>query len=360
MLPLEPIFAEFAADAAFASAEPFTVGHINDSYVVTTESSAARRFLLQRINTEIFRDVSGLMSNVQRVTGHITAKSGGRVPELIHARDGGATVADDAEGVWRMFSFVENTRTVLTIDSPRRAMAAARAYGEFQRMLIDLPPPPLHETLPGFHDTPKRLEAFDEAMRRDSAGRAREATAEIAFVADHRDLAEAIVALERTGDSPRRVAHYDAKVSNVLFDADSDEAVCVVDFDTVMSGSVLYDFGDMVRSMTCPADEDAADLTRVRVDLDLFEAVARGYLAAARRFLTNAEKQNLVTAGKVITFEQGARFLADFLDGDVYYKTTRAGQNLDRARNQFRLVESIIESESLMNDALERIESERA
>ncbi|MCH7872252.1 MAG: aminoglycoside phosphotransferase family protein [Planctomycetes bacterium] len=352
-MPLEPIFAEFAADAAFASAEAFTAGHINDSYLVTTESSVGRRFLLQRINTEIFRDVAGLMDNVQRVTRHLAAK-GGRGPKLILARDGGTTVADDAGGVWRMFSFVENTRTFLTIDSPRRALAAARAYGEFQRMLIDLPPPPLFETLPGFHDTPKRLEAFDAAVRRDAAGRCGEASAEIAFVADQREMADTIMALERTGESPRRVAHYDAKVSNVLFDADSDEAVCVVDFDTVMPGSVLYDFGDMVRSMACPADEDETDLSRVRIDLDLFEAVARGYLAAAGGFLTGVEKQNLITAGKVITFEQGVRFLADFLDGDIYYKTARPTQNLDRARNQFRLVESIIKSESPMNDAMQR------
>lgn len=344
------IIERFEVDGPCDSIEPLTAGHINDSYIVRCRArKSTRRYFLQRINSEVFQDVAGLMNNVARVSEHIRQRlSRGddepRVPVLIQSRDGAASVTDAAGRTWRLFTFVEGTRGYLRIDSPQRAAAAARAFGQFQKLLVDLPPPRLHETIPDFHHTPKRLAALEQALQRDSCNRARAAGREIEFVRRHAAIAHVIVNLQESGQIPDRVAHYDAKISNVLFDSGSDEAVCVVDLDTVMPGSMLYDFGDMVRSMTCPADEDERDLSLVGVQLPLFEAVARGYLASAGEFLTDVERAHLVAAAKVITYEQGVRFLTDFLDGDVYYRTVRTEHNLDRARNQFRLVESIIEN----------------
>ena len=353
------IIERFEVDGRCDSIEPLAAGHINDSYIARCRTTkSARRYFLQRINSEVFQDLLGLMENVARVSEHIRQRLSGaddepRVPLLVESRDGAACVTDAAGGTWRLFTFMERTRGYLSIDSPQRAAAAARAFGEFQNSLVDLPPPRLHETIPDFHHTPKRLAALEQAIRRDMCNRAATARREIEFARRHAAIAGVIVNLQESGRIPDRVAHYDAKISNVLFDSHSDQAVCVVDLDTVMPGSVLYDFGDIVRSMTCPADEDQRDLSRVRVQLPLFEAVARGYLASAGAFLTDVERAHLVAAAKVITYEQGVRFLADFLDGDVYYRTTRAEHNLDRARNQFRLVQSIIENETAMEQVFD-------
>ena len=353
------IIERFEIDGRCDSIEPFAAGHINDSYIARCRTpNGTRRYFLQRINSEVFQDVARLMNNVVRVSEHIRQRlsRGGdepRVPVLVQSRDGASCVTDAAGGTWRLFTFMENTRGYLSVDSPQRAAAAARAFGEFQKLLVDLPPPRLHETIPGFHHTPKRLAALERAIQRDACNRAQAARQEIDFVRRHAAIADVIVNLHESGRIPDRVTHYDAKISNVLFDTGSGEAVCVVDLDTVMPGSVLYDFGDMVRSMTCPADEDQRDLSLVSVQLPLFEAVARGYLASAGAFLTDVEKAHLVAAAKVITYEQGVRFLADFLDGDVYYRTARTEHNLDRARNQFRLVESIIENETAMEQVFD-------
>lgn len=356
--PVE-IIARFAVDGRCDSIERLTTGHINDSYIARCRTpNGSRRYFLQRINGEVFQDVAGLMDNVARVSEHIRqrlsrADDEPRVPVLVESRDGAACVTDPSGGTWRLFTFMERTRGYLSIDSPQRAAAAARAYGEFQELLVDLPPPRLRETIPGFHHTPRRLAVLEQVIQRDSCNRAQAARQEIEFARRHAAIADVIVNLQESGRIPDRVAHYDAKISNVLFDTSSDEAVCVVDLDTVMPGSVLYDFGDMVRSMTCPADEDERDLSRVSVQLPLFEALARGYLASAGAFLTDVERAHLVAAAKVITYEQGVRFLGDFLDGDVYYRTARAEHNLDRARNQFRLVESIIKNETAMEQVFD-------
>jgi len=206
---------------------------------------------------------------------------------------------------------------------------------------------PLHETIPGFHDTPSRFAALERATQADPRRRTAEARREIECAFLHRSLAGVLLDLHKAGEIPERVVHNDAKISNVLFDGTTGAALCVVDLDTVMPGLAVYDFGDMVRSMTCPAAEDETDLSRVEVQMPLFEALARGYLEAAT-FLTPAERVHLVTAGKLITLEQGVRFLTDFLNGDTYYRTQRSSQNLDRCRTQFKLAESIIQNEAQM------------
>ncbi|RMF71661.1 MAG: aminoglycoside phosphotransferase family protein, partial [Planctomycetota bacterium] len=243
--------------------------------------------------------------------------------------------------VWRMYHFIEGTRTFTSPRSSAQATAAARAFGEFQALLADLPSPPLHETIPHFHDTPRRFAALRTSIADDAHRRAANAADEIAFCLAREASAGLLTDLHRRGAIPQRIVHNDAKISNVLFDDAGREAICVVDLDTVMPGLSLYDFGDMVRSMACSAAEDERDLSRVEVSPERFAALAAGYLEATGNLLVPAEREHLVDAARIITLEQGVRFLTDYLDGDRYYQTKRLNHNLDRCRTQLKLVASI-------------------
>jgi hypothetical protein len=231
------------------------------------------------------------------------------------------------------------------VESAQQAYQAARAFGHFQKLLVDLPAPHLHATIPDFHNTPKRFAAFEQAVVADSVGRAIHVRAEIDFAFAHQSIAAVLL----DANLPQRVTHNDTKFNNVLLDDATGEGICVIDLDTVMPGLSLYDFGDMVRTTTSPAMEDEQDLSKVALQFPMFEALARGYLSSAGSFLTRSEKQHLAVAGKVIAFEQGIRFLADHLTGDTYYKIHRLNHNLDRCRTQFKLVESIEQQEDKMN-----------
>ncbi len=332
----------FAVEGTLASVAPYGSGHINDSYCAVFEQGGRwERYLLQRINTHIFHDSAALMENIERVTTHLAAKEPAgsrRVLTLIRARDGRAWQMDAEGSHWRMFRFIEGARSYDVVESPAHAYEAARAFGEFQRMLADLPAPRLHETIADFHSTPKRLEALKRAIEADFFGRAESVEREIAFALERERVTRLLV----EAGLPERVTHNDTKINNVLLDEHTGQGVCVIDLETVMPGLAPYDFGDMVRTMTCRAAEDERDLSLVKVELEMFEALARGYLSVAV-FLLDSEKRMLVEAGRVITLEQGIRFLADYLNGDRYFKVHRPGQNLDRARTQFRLVESLEE-----------------
>lgn len=343
---------------AFLHAHPLAGGHIHDTYRVAVDAGGERKdFLLQRINTHVFPRVTELMENVARVSAHMAACVAGepdaarRALRLVETRDGDIVHRDEDGNCWRMFAFIERAHTPESAETPEQALRMARAFGEFQRQLSTLPGPRLHETIPGFHDTPRRFAALQQAIAADVAGRAAEVKAEI----DYALAREALAGLIVDAHLPERVAHHDAKPNNVLMDDTTGEALCVIDLDTTMPGLAVYDFGDMVRAATSPTAEDERDLSRVEMRMELFEALARGYLSAAGEFLTGAEKEHLVTAGKVITFENGLRFLADYLAGDTYYKVHRAGQNLDRCRTQFKLVESIERQEEQMRRVVEAL-----
>jgi len=351
---------QFEIDGDFLSAVPYGTGHINDTYCATfQQADLAARFILQRINTGIFRNPRALMQNIERVTAHVAEQLAGeqdsarRVLTLIPARDGRVWHEDANGGHWRAYRFIEGARTYDTVASPRQAFHAAQAFGQFQKMLAGLPAPRLHDTIPDFHHTPKRFAAFEQTLAADVAGRAIHAKAEIEFALAHQSIAAVLL----DAGLPERVTHNDTKFNNVMFDDATGEGICVVDLDTVMPGLALYDFGDMVRTATSPVDEDEQDLSKVNMQFPMFEALARGYLSAAGGFLTDAEKQHLVLAGKVITFEQGLRFLTDYLAGDTYYKVHRAGHNLDRCRTQFKLIESMERQEERMNRLIESVES---
>ena len=343
---------QFEIPGELAAIAPYGSGHINDTFcAVFHEGGAPVRYILQRINTGIFKNPSALMENIERVTAHLAARLAGepdlarRVLRLIPARDGRRWTIDAEGGCWRTYRFIEGARTYDAVESTEQAFQAGQAFGRFQQLLADLPAPRLHDTIPDFHHTPKRFAAFERAVAADTVGRAKDARAEIDFAFAHQSMAGVLL----DAGLPERVTHNDTKFNNVMLDDASGEGICVIDLDTVMPGLALYDFGDMVRTTTSPAMEDERDLNKVTMQFPMFEALTRGYLSAAGSFLTKEEKELLVFSGKLITFEIGIRFLTDFLAGDTYFKVHREGHNLDRCRTQFKLVESIEQQEDRMS-----------
>lgn len=342
----------------FIKSVPCGSGHINDTYRVEFDQGGARvRYIVQRINHHIFKDPPALMENVRRVTAHLGRKSAAafdssrRVLTLIAARDGQPYYCDAQRNYWRVYVFIERARTFDNVENPRQAFEAAKAFGQFQKLLADLPAPRLHDTIPDFHHTPKRFAALEKAVEADAVNRAQLAKPELAFALQRKSAASILLGARL----PERVTHNDTKFNNVMLDDATGEGICVIDLDTVMPGLAPCDFGDMVRTTTSPAQEDERDLSKVKMQFPMFEALARGYLAAAAEFLTPAEKKLLPFSGKLITLEIGLRFLTDFLAGDTYFKVHREGHNLDRCRTQFKLVESIEQQEAAMNKLVETI-----
>ncbi len=353
----QDVVRRFRAWGDFVEAVPYGSGHINDTYKVTFSMAGAHvHYLLQRINHKIFKNPAAVMENIMRVTDHVRARLAsagvGNVTRhslcVVLTRGDAQPCYQDGEGNWwRMYLFIEGARTFDTIQSEGQAEEAARAYARFQNLLADLPAPRLHETIPNFHNTPIRLAALREAVKADACNRAAGARAEIEFVEKRAALCARLLDRNARGEIPERITHNDTKINNVMLDDVTGEGVCVIDLDTVMPGLALYDFGDMVRSATASTPEDERDLSKVRMRIEMFEALARGYLAEAA-FLNAAEREELVFSGRLITLMIGMRFLTDYLQGDVYFKTHRPGQNLDRCRMQFRMVMSMEEQAEAM------------
>ncbi len=341
---------------------PITAGHIHDTYLLTAGGKGpVTRYVLQRINQTVFKDPVGVMANIRRVTEHIHTKvsrtdlqAAARQLVVILTKEGESYYRDAEGDFWRVYNFIENAVTYDMLQAAEPAREAARMFGWFQEMLLDLPGPPLHETIPGFHNTPRRFAAFQEVLRADVANRAKNAQSEIDFVFEHAALCGVLAEQVAKGAIPVRIAHNDAKINNVMLDANTGKGVCVIDLDTVMPGLAVHDFGDLVRTAACPAAEDERDLAKVVVDLALFDALAQGFAAGTHRFLAPAERRHLVFGAQHITFEQLIRFLADYLAGDVYYKVHREGHNLDRSRTQMKLVQSLLEQEETLDKLVEK------
>lgn len=328
-----------AAAAAFvgdgATCTPFAGGHINASYLV--HRGAERRFL-QRINAHVFPDPRQVMANVMAVTAHVRAQGGSITsPALLPTLAGRPWLEDASGAVWRCSEFVDGDAKT-TVHSAEDARAAGFAFGTFARMLSSYDGPPLPATIPGFHDTARRVQQFEHAVAADRAGRVDTVRAEVGEVRARAALADLLPSRMATGEVPCRLAHNDAKIANVLFDRATGRARWVVDLDTVMPGSLLHDFGDLVRSSVTRAAEDAESAD---AEPALFEGLAEGFLQGVGDSVTGAELELLEPAGRLITFEQAVRFLADHLDGDTYYRISRPGQNLERARNQLALLHSL-------------------
>ena len=329
------ILRAFRLDSAPVSCEDYGCGHVNVTFLVVTETG--RRYILQKINHHAFRNVQGLSENIAAVTEFLRAKSGDprSVMALIRTTDGAPHICYKDE-YWRVYDYVDGTICLQQPETDEDFYQAAVGFGTFAQLLSDFPAEKLHETIPNFHNTPDRYRLFREAIARDAAHRAAAVQPEIDFaLAREAEMATIQNALA-AGEIPLRVTHNDTKLNNVLLDAQTRKALCVVDLDTVMPGSSLYDFGDAIRYGASTAAEDERDLSRVEMDLELFRVFTRGYVRACPN-LTPRELELLPLGAKTMTMECGVRFLTDHLDGDKYFSVHREGQNLDRARTQFKL-----------------------
>ena len=349
---IEAVARQFQMGEEFFGAEPYGTGHINDTYrVMFDDNGLLGRYIVQRINHGVFQNPIAVMENIQRVTSHLAAKVSFEperdrlVLSLVPARDGLAWHADADGNYWRAYRFIDRAHSYDAVETEEQAFQGAKAIGRFQQLLVDLPAPRLHETIKNFHNTPMRFKSLEDAVSYDVAGRVREAGPEIEFALSRKAIGSVLL----EANLPERITHNDTKFNNVLIDDATGEGICIIDLDTVMPGLALHDFGDLVRTATSHAKEDERDLSKVTMQLSMFEALVRGYLSSAGGFLTKEEKQYLVSSGKLMAFEQGVRFLADFLCGDAYYKVHRKDQNLVRCRTQFKLMESIERQEGEMS-----------
>lgn len=337
---------KFIADDVPSSITKCESGHINSTYQIEYSAGGeTKRYILQKINSNVFKKPVEVMENIVNVTDFLRKKineAGGDAERetltLINSIDGVPYYTTDNGEVWRMYKSVPNARTYESVERPKMFYNAAYAFGNFQRLLSDFPADILHETIPNFHNTVSRFEDFKAAVDENAAGRLRFCEPEVEFIRSREGLCHKITDGIASGIYPLRVTHNDTKLNNVMLDLDTDEGVCVIDLDTVMPGSVLYDFGDAVRFGASNAAEDERDLSKVFLRLDLFEEFTRGFLHGLGGSLTEEEVRALPTGALVITLEIGMRFLADFLNGDVYFAVHRENHNLDRARTQLALV----------------------
>ena len=333
--------------------EAYGNGHINDTYC-----SDPTKYIIQRINTSIFTNPDELMENIENVTSFLSDKirAAGGDPKretltVIKTIDGKNCYKCDDGNVFRVYRFITDTKSIENDKTLEDLRNAGKGFGRFQQMLDDFPVEKLYETIKDFHNTPKRVEALKTAIAENKAGRADSVKAEIEFALKNSDFADTVIKGMESGEIPVRVTHNDTKINNILFDAKTGEAVAVIDLDTVMPGSMLYDFGDALRMGGSTGAEDEVDLSKVNFDKECFKYFAEGYLSEVKDVLTPKEIELLPFSVKLLTYECGIRFLTDYLNGDTYFKIHREHHNLDRARNQFKLVADI----TAMEDELKEI-----
>ncbi len=333
----------FAIEADFVSCSECTAGHINSTFFV--DCADGSRYVLQRINTSVFRDVELLMNNIVSVTSHIHNKliAEGKDPlrgtlHFCKTQDGKYYHIDKSGNAWRLYRHIGGVDCYNSADDPEIFERVGAAFGHFQMQLSDYDASSLRETIPNFHNTPSRLADFRVALKADVAHRAQSIPEEIAFVLEREELCSYITDRIENGTIPLRVTHNDTKLNNLLIDSESGEPICVIDLDTIMPGSVLFDFGDAIRFGASSAAEDETDLAKVYIREDYFDAFTKGFVGGLENSLTETEVLELPMGALVITLELGIRFLTDYLNGDTYFRIHYKEQNLDRARNQFKLV----------------------
>ena len=333
---MQNILMQFPLDGSVSSCERYGCGHINVTYLVVT--TTGHRYILQKINHHIFRNVPALMENISSVTNYLRKQMDDprRVLTVVNTNDGSAYYFD-GEGYWRLYEFVEGSICLQQPETPEDFYQSAVAFGEFQQQLNNFPANTLHETIPNFHNTVDRYRIFHEVLAADPMGRAKDVQAEIDFVLAREQEAGTLVRLLGEGKLPLRVTHNDTKLNNVMLDDQTRTPLCVIDLDTVMPGLSAYDFGDSIRFGAATAAEDEKDLSKMEMSLDLFRIFTRGFLKACPG-LTDLEKEMLPMGAKLMTLECGVRFLTDYIDGDHYFSVHREGHNLDRCRTQFKLV----------------------
>lgn len=335
-------------------------GHINDTYRIEGTD-----YILQRINTSVFTRPAELMENIDNVTAFLRKKiaAAGGDPDketltVIKTADGQNYCEIDDGHVYRIYKYIADTKTIEDDKTLEDLYEAGVGFGHFQKLLQDYPVTSLHETILNFHHTPLRVEALKEAIRLDKAGRAASVQAEIDFALEQAACADTVVKGIEAGEIPVRVTHNDTKINNILFDNQTGKAVCVIDLDTVMPGSMLYDFGDALRMGGSTAAEDETDLSKVWFDVECFTYFAKGYLSEMKEALTLRELELIPFSCRLLTYECGIRFLTDYLNGDTYFKIHREHHNLDRARNQFKLVADMAAKEAKMLEIVKQLVAE--
>lgn len=358
MVDLEEILSHFPVHTKI---KPYGNGHINDTY--TTKGTTP--YILQRMNTKIFKDTESLMQNIVAVTSHVREKikSEGGNPDretltVIKTKEGKNYYVTPDGDAYRLYIFIENAVTYDVPENPEQLYEVGRAFGKFQQQLSDFNADVLSETIKDFHNTPQRVKNLEKAISENVMGRLDEVKEEVEFALEYSKYADLIQSGIKDGSIPLRVTHNDTKINNVMLDEKTGEAVCVIDLDTVMPGSLLYDFGDALRAGAATAPEDEHDLSKMYFNMDCFEQFAKGFLSQTAETITEREVELLSLSGLILTYECGIRFLEDYLNGDTYFKTHYDKQNLYRARTQFKLVRDIESKLPEMNKIIERIMSE--
>lgn len=356
------ILFNFAIDGEFVSCEPYGSGLINRTYVAVYNEGGRRvRYIVQRINTNLFKNVDGLMNNIKLVTEFNRAeimKRGGDPDResltLVPTKNGGTYFRTEEGDCYRVYVFIENAKGYDVVEKPEHFYESAVAFGKFAMLLDRFDSSKLFEVLPDFHNTVKRFDNFRRSLEADKFNRAKDVKKEIGFALNREKITHTIVDLLASGKMPSRVTHNDTKLNNVLIDTRTDKAVSVIDLDTMMPGSICYDFGDSIRFGCNPCLEDTPETEKVIFNMPLFETYTKGYLSVFGDTITDIERKNLPMGAILMTYECGIRFLTDYLDGDVYFRKTREGQNIDRTRTQFKLVSDMEKRYDEMLSAVEK------
>lgn len=342
-------------------------GHINDTFFVKTQAEDGEHaYILQRMNNDVFKDPAALMKNITGVTSFLRReieKEGGdplrETLNLVPCRDGKDYYVDSDGQYWRSYLFIANATCYDKVEKPEDFYQSAKAFGRFQRQLSLYPAGELTETIPDFHNTTVRLETFKKAVEEDVCGRAAAVRQEIQFVLERAQEAGAAMDMLKAGRLPLRVTHNDTKLNNIMIDDATGEALCIIDLDTIMPGLSIFDFGDSIRFGANTAAEDEPDVSLAGLSLPLFDIYTKGYLDGCDGSLTREEVRMLPMGAKLMTYECGMRFLTDYLQGDIYFKTIRENHNLDRCRTQFALVADMEKKWSEMNAIVEKYAGER-
>ena len=356
------ILSNFAINGEFISCEPYGSGLINRTYVAVYNEGGRRvRYIVQRINTNLFKNVDGLMNNIKLVTEFNRAeimKRGGDPDResltLVPTKNGGTYFRTEEGDCYRVYVFIENAKGYDVVEKPEHFYESAVAFGKFAMLLDRFDSSKLFEVLPDFHNTVKRFDNFRRSLEADKFNRAKDVKKEIGFALEREKITHTIVDLLASGKMPSRVTHNDTKLNNVLIDTRTDKAVSVIDLDTMMPGSICYDFGDSIRFGCNPCLEDTPETEKVIFNMPLFETYTKGYLSVFGDTITDIERKNLPMGAILMTYECGIRFLTDYLDGDVYFRKTREGQNIDRTRSQFKLVSDMEKRYDEMLSAVEK------
>jgi len=356
---MQDIISKFELEGRPVHTIPFGSGHINQTWMVETDKP--HRYILQKVNTSVFPNGEGLMNNIILVTEHLRKKDPDprHVLTLVPTKEGTMYISREENELWRVYEFVTGGISLDRAETPEDFRLSGLAFGHFQRQMADFPAEKLVEVIPGFHDTPRRYVAFHRALKEDKMNRARNVQPEIDFILEREKSAGLLTDLLAKGELPLRVTHNDTKLNNVMLDEKTRQPLCILDLDTVMPGLVANDFGESVRFGASTADEDEPDTGRVHVDLVLYESFAKGFLGACGSQLTETEKETIPDGARMMSLENGMRFLTDYLEGDTYFHISRTNHNLDRCRAQLALVREMEQKEDRIRQMIRQILTEQ-